>query len=1391
MPNGKAQRATQDTQFGARGCTARRPVPVGACLAVALVLAGWAVFDSPPSPSAKSFSALAITNARLVTSPGQVIDRGAILIRDGRIVEVGTAVQVPPDADVLDASGLTVYPGFIDGATTIGVPDGDASGRRSGSGRDIEFDTRREALAATRRVDRKGIFPEYAIAHHLTFSDSDLRTWRRAGFTAAHVTPGDAVLAGTSALVLLADDADAATPDAIVRANAALIAGWQAPGQGYPQSLMGVVAHLRQTLLDAQHYQTVKALYADTNGQTERPTYDVALEALPPALLGRMPVVFPASSRDEIHRALQMAGEFGLTPLIQGGAFAYQTADRLARDGVPVLLRVDVPIQPRRGAPNEERLLELARQRGVQPSASARRQARRADRDTRVHEPNRAFDDRMRIWTERVANAKALADARVPFAITTLGNRDDDEFWQNLRRAIGAGLSADTALAAITTVPADLLGVGRELGSIEAGKIANLTLMDGDLAADNTQVRWVIVNGVKYNVREDDDREEESETNESGGAGEERPPQPTAVAGQPVESEQAVETDADRIPRTRTGGNVLIRNATVLTMTRGTRENTDLLVRNGVIAEIGSTLRAPAGVTVIDGTGAWVMPGIIDDHSHMAASSINESTLSIAAQVRIEDVLQSDDLTLYRAAAGGVTTANVLHGSANTIGGQRAIIQMKYRAPVEELLFPNQRRGIKFALGENVTRRRERFPNTRMGVEAVVRRAFREAQGYRRAWDEYRDLSRRADRPIAPPRRDLRLETLAGILDGEILVHSHGYNQDELFMLLRVLEDFGVQDLTLEHALEAYKIAPEIVRFGRRGAFVSTFADMWAYKVEAYDAIPYNVALITQAGGRAILNSDSDERVRRLYADAAKMVRWGGLSFEQALQTITLNPAMALQIDDRVGAIEVGKRADLALFNGHPLNLYARPFMTLVAGEVVFERPGPRGGPYRLEERKPASPVVPPRSPNEPVPSNAAGRYAIVNAEIHPVSRPPIARGTIVFEAGRIVAVGADVAVPAGATIVDAQGMRVYPGLIDGGSTLGLDEIGDVLVTQDSEESGVIQPDLRAGVAVKPDSELVPVARFTGITSAISAPEGGLVPGQAALIQLAGWTPAEMAYVDPLALVINVPEGVARVDVERLVGPGRRGRSQQQQQQRQQQEEEPTPKAQLDRIKALFRNARVYMAVRDRAGAAFSEYEPDLEALLPYLKREKPVVFNASAADDILVAIDLAKELDVRGVLRGCQDGWKVAKEIAGAGLPVILSPVTRQPSDDYDPYDSAYASAARLHAAGVKFAFQSASGSGARLLPFQAAMAVSFGLPQDTALRAVTLNAAEIFGVERQVGSLDPGKRADIIITDGDPLQAVTSVRSMFINGEPIDLNDNKHTKLYEKYRARLTNQR
>jgi imidazolonepropionase-like amidohydrolase len=397
-----------------------------------------------------------------------------------------------------------------------------------------------------------------------------------------------------------------------------------------------------------------------------------------------------------------------------------------------------------------------------------------------------------------------------------------------------------------------------------------------------------------------------------------------------------------------TSGATLIRNATVLTVTKGTLPNTDLLVQNGKIAQIGRNIAAPSGARVVDASGKYVMPGIIDPHSHMMADAINEGSLSVTSMVRIRDVLNPTAVNVYRALAGGVTTINILHGSANTIGGQNATVKLKYGRTTDQMLFAGAPPGIKFALGENVTRKNSgaflpagtprRYPATRMGQEEVLRDAFTRAQDYKRKWDDYRARTARADRnaiPPIPPRRDLELEPLVEVLEGKRLVHAHGYRADELLMLINLADEFGFKIKTLQHVLEGYKIASEIAK---HGAGASSFADSWSYKIEAYDAIPYNNAIMMRHGVLQTINSDSDERVRRLNIDAAKLMRYGGLTEDEALRTITYNGAVQLGVENRVGSIEVGKDADIAIWNSHPLSVFSNVETTFIDGEVFFDR---------------------------------------------------------------------------------------------------------------------------------------------------------------------------------------------------------------------------------------------------------------------------------------------------------------------------------------------------------------------------------------------------------------------------------------------------------------------
>jgi imidazolonepropionase-like amidohydrolase len=412
----------------------------------------------------------------------------------------------------------------------------------------------------------------------------------------------------------------------------------------------------------------------------------------------------------------------------------------------------------------------------------------------------------------------------------------------------------------------------------------------------------------------------------------------------------------------------LIKNATVLTITRGVLANTDVLIRNGKIAAVGKGLNASANARVIDATGKYVMPGIIDCHSHSMLDTINEGTLAVTSMVRTRDVLNPTDADLYRELAGGVTTLNLLHGSANPIGGLNTVVKIKYGRPAEEFIFPGAMPGIKFALGENVKRSStpnqpgvtRRYPNTRMGVEETIREAFSRARDYKKTWDEYKAAVAKGQKNLIPPRRDLQLEPLVEVLEGKRYVHAHCYIASEILMLINIADEFGFKVKTFQHVLEGYKVAKEIAA---HGAGASTFADSWAYKIEAYDAIPYNTAIMTRAGVVVSVNSDSDERARRLNIEAAKAMHWGDLTEEQALKLITLNPAIQLGIEDRVGSIEVGKDADLAIWNGHPFSVYSRVDTTLVDGDIFFDRQQDLAGRADLAKERAALEQADPNKP--------------------------------------------------------------------------------------------------------------------------------------------------------------------------------------------------------------------------------------------------------------------------------------------------------------------------------------------------------------------------------------------------------------------------------------------
>jgi imidazolonepropionase-like amidohydrolase len=388
-------------------------------------------------------------------------------------------------------------------------------------------------------------------------------------------------------------------------------------------------------------------------------------------------------------------------------------------------------------------------------------------------------------------------------------------------------------------------------------------------------------------------------------------------------------------------GVTLIKNATVITITHGRIEHGSVLIRDGKIADVGPDVQAPAGAKVIDATGMYLMPGIVDCHTHIAVDGdVNEGSISVSSMVNIKDVLNPYDINMYHELAGGVVIGNVLHGSANPIGGQTIVIKFKYGAPPDELPFPDAPPGIKFALGENVKHSNfggpvPRYPATRMGVEETIRNAFVRAKQYQKDWADYNQRKSSGEQNLIPPRRDLQLEPLVEVLEGKRYIHCHSYVSDEILMLMRLANEEGFKVRTFQHVLEGYKVADEMVANNVGG---STFSDWWSYKMEAYEAIPYNAALMTRRGVIVSVNSDDPEEARHLNQEAAKSMHYGDLTENEALRLVTLNPAIQLGIDNHVGSIETGKDADLVIYNHDPLSVYAVVQKTIIDGKVYFDR---------------------------------------------------------------------------------------------------------------------------------------------------------------------------------------------------------------------------------------------------------------------------------------------------------------------------------------------------------------------------------------------------------------------------------------------------------------------
>jgi imidazolonepropionase-like amidohydrolase len=977
----------------------------------------------------------ALINVRIVSEPGKVVEKGTIVIRDGVIEAAGENVKPPADARVLDLEGKTAYAGLIDafGEITVG-PEVTKQGAAGWSPQ---------------------VTPQLDVAEHYTADEALNSKLRSQGITARLVAPATRIIKGQSIVVSTGSSENSRV---ILKRGVGqhfrLTVAFGQPREGYPGSPMGAVALARQTLFDADWYGRAWAAWRG-NSKLPRPERNDSLDALAACLNGNQPAIIDAANEQFFLRADRFAREFGLSAIIHGSGREYRRLDEIVATGRSVILPVSFP-QPPNVATVEDSL-------------------------------DASLADLMH-WDLAPENPARLDAVGVTFAFTSHGLRDQATFLSAVRRAVERGLKGDSALKALTTTPAVLIGMSDRLGKIAPGMIGNLVIADGDLFGRRTKVLETWVDGrrfeldrqpvtdprgtwqletagaddrvLKLNLRiagaarqlsgalskatEDGAMSEEirlsqisiSESQlafrfDGKSLGKEGPARASATLSSGSDETLTLlgtllwaDGTSERLSGTRTAkltaqelrqaeqkgakgpkgkakgakasegetegptdgekeeGNVesekpeakalyavnyplgdfgkseppkqpkvvAFKNATLWTCgPAGIVNGGSLVVREGKIVAAGKDVSIPDGAQIVDATGRQITPGIIDCHSHMATDGgINEGTQAITAEVRIADFIDADDITIYRQLAGGVTAANVLHGSANPIGGQNQVIKLRWGANGEQMKFVDAPPGIKFALGENVKqsnvegRTPTRYPQSRMGVEQIIRDAFARARDYSAEWDRWN-----ASHEGLPPRRDLELDALSEILQKKRWVHCHSYRQDEILALIRVFDDYGVTIGSLQHILEGYKVADVMARHGATG---SSFADWWAYKIEVFDAIPFNGALMHRQKVVVSFNSDDQELGRHLNHEAAKAVKYGGVSRDEALKFVTLNPARQLRIDQWVGSLEAGKHADFVVWSADPLAVQSRCEETWIDGRKYFDRDDDRA--LRAEQAK-------------------------------------------------------------------------------------------------------------------------------------------------------------------------------------------------------------------------------------------------------------------------------------------------------------------------------------------------------------------------------------------------------------------------------------------------------
>lgn len=924
---------------------------------------------------------IALQNATIITQPGERLENATLVIENGKISAVNRNNRVPDGARVIDAEGYTIYPGFIDPFSNYGVPEA-GQAERYRRDRPAQYDNKREGGNAS----NDAIHAQVNWVDHLSSQSDKAKSYIEQGFTAVQSARLDGIFRGRATTVSLADDV---ANNLVYRPRANQFASFDkgSSEQQYPASLMGSIALIRQTLSDANWYNQAQGRSLMNGGVLE---YNAALAALNE--LAEQGVVFETNEEHDVLRAHQVFAEFNVPVTFVGSGYEYARLDDMRDTGGRFILPLNFPAAPELTTQYAELDVNLSHLRHWERAPGNAAQLANAGIDFAF--TMHGLDDRSDFWANvRKAIDHGLEPDTALAALTTQAARIagvDDKAGR-----LSAGYHADFVVARGDLFSdGDIVSVwtqGREHAlkpmhptrfagefslsidgetyqlTLEQGRRLSGTLARGDESIDLTnldsdahELRFVApmqnldgdgVYRFTLNAHSRDrlrgsytdprgrthriDAERTSEPEDS--ASEQR------EAGSPEYVSQLtfpnIGLGLDSAPEQQ---NVIIKNATIWTSSdAGVIENADMIVRDGRIHRIGQGLSTPRGYTEIDGSDMHITPGIVDEHSHIAiARGVNEGTEAVTSEVRIGDVINPDDVHIYRSLAGGTTVAHLLHGSANPIGGLGQAIKLRWGQNAEGLKFQETPPTIKMALGENVKQSNwgitnNRYPQTRMGVDVLIHDFFRTAREYQQAQQEYDNLSRRERNRTAPPRRDYRLDALVEILNTERHIHAHSYVASEVLALMDTAEELGFSIHTFTHILEGYKVAPEMAEHGARA---STFADWWAFKIEAYDAIPYNTCAMMDAGVLTSINSDSNDLQRRMNIEAAKSVRYCGMDEEEALKMITLYPAMQLEIDDYVGSLEEGKHADFVIWNNHPLSAYAQVQQTWIEGTKYFDR---------------------------------------------------------------------------------------------------------------------------------------------------------------------------------------------------------------------------------------------------------------------------------------------------------------------------------------------------------------------------------------------------------------------------------------------------------------------